>query len=135
LGLAGGIGLGFVKANDDPAIRGQGVKRDVEALAVAVRPDAADVDPAGLVLAVPVLEGLDGKGAVRGFLVVGDGVFLPVLKGCAIAADARLNAGASGRRGSPLPSLRGDNRKAVCPHSCGNGLCDCGGFRDFRDGV
>ena len=27
LDLAGGIGLGFVKANDDPAIRGQGVKR------------------------------------------------------------------------------------------------------------
>ena len=27
------------------------------------------------------------------------------------------------------------NRKAVCAHSCGNGLCDCGGFRDFRDGV
>ena len=27
------------------------------------------------------------------------------------------------------------NRKAVCPLSCGNGLCDCGGFRACRDGV
>jgi hypothetical protein len=57
-----------------------------------------------------------------------------VLNGCAVAADAHCCAVATGRRGSSLPSLRGQNSQGRLRFGATPSV-EFGGFSDFRDGV